>query len=141
MNKTKKGLIFIAFLMLLILVMGPVSAVSLNSSDMALASSGVKNYTETNGHIPIYVDVNGKNSTTPSFLKSLTTYTVELNSGSTAPVDIVTGVNTAPNPSGSTTGKIYKDEYVDMASRASNFITTNGYAPNYSKSSLGKYTL
>jgi parallel beta-helix repeat protein len=137
MGNMKKVLVLMSFLVVLTFFMGAVSAVSLNSSDMALASSGVKNYTEANGHISSYVNVNGKNSTTPSFLKSLTAYTAELGSGSTAPVDIVTGVRTAPNPAGSTTGKIYKTEYLDMASRASNFITANGYAPNYSKSSLG----
>ena len=133
----KKVLVLMSFLVVLTSFMGAVSAVSLNSSDMALASSGVKNYTEANGHIPSYVDVNGKNSTTPSFLKSLTTYTAELGSGSTASVTIDNSVSTASNPSGSTTGKIYKAEYVDMASRASNFITTNDRVPNYSTSSLG----
>ena len=58
MGNMKKVLVLMSFLVVLTFFMGAVSAVSLNSSDMALASSGVKNYTETNGHIPIYVDVN-----------------------------------------------------------------------------------
>jgi len=74
MGSTRKILVLLSFFVVLTFFMGAVSAVSLNSSDMALASSGVKNYTEANGHIPSYVDVNGKNSTTQSFLKSSTMY-------------------------------------------------------------------
>lgn len=116
--------------------MGAVSAESLNLTDTELASEGVKNYTEAHGNIPGYVEVSDKNSTAPSFLKTLTKTTVQLNSGSTTPVTI-SSVNSPTGPSGSGTGTLYKSEYVTVANNVYNFINSNGRAPNYASSSLG----
>lgn len=116
--------------------MGVVSAASLNITEVGLASEGVKNYTEANGNIPSFVEVADKNSSTPSFLKTLTKTTVQLNSGSTASVNI-SSVNVPTGPSGSATGTLYKSEYVMVANNVYNYIDSNGRAPNYASSSLG----
>lgn len=141
MGNTKKGnitkiLVLMSFLMVLILFTGAVSAVSLNSNDIELASSGVKNYTEANSHVPSYVDVNGKNSSTASYLNTAAKFTTELNSGTTSAVTISTA-NAASSPSGSATGQLSKSEYVSIASHVTSFISTNGRAPNYASSTLG----
>ncbi|MCC7551638.1 MAG: right-handed parallel beta-helix repeat-containing protein [Methanobacterium sp.] len=132
----KKSLVLLSFFVIIIMFMGAVSAESMNLTETELASSGVKNYTESNNHLPGYVHISDKNSTTPSFLNTVTKFTVELNQGVTTPVDIDT-VGNPTGPSGSGTGTVYKTEYVDIASRVSNFIDNNGVAPNYASSSKG----
>ena len=136
MKNVRKILVLMGFLAVLALFMGSVSAASLNTSDMGLASAGVKDYTETHGHIPGYVDVSDKNITTASFLEAVTTETVKLNQNDVTPVD-VSSAGAAPSPSGSATGIVYKSEYVNIANRVSSFINTNGRAPNYASSSKG----
>ncbi len=125
-----------SFCMVLALFMGVVSAASLNLTETELASEGVKNYTEAHGNIPGYVMVSDKNSSAPSFLKTLTKTTVQLNSGSTASVNI-SSVSSPTGPSGSATGNLYKADYVTVANNVYNYINTNGRAPNYASSSLG----
>ena len=125
-----------SFCMVLALFMGVVSAASLNLTETELASEGVKNYTEAHGNIPGYVEVSNKNSSAASFLKTLTKTTVQLNSGSTASVNI-SSVSSPTGPSGSATGNLYKADYVTVANNVYNYINTNGQAPNYASSSLG----
>lgn len=116
--------------------MGAVSAATLNLTETGLASEGVKNYTEAHNKIPGYVDLAGKNSSASSFLKILTKTTVQLNSNSTAPVNI-SSVNNPTGPSGSATGTLYKSDYITVANNVYNYINTNGRAPNYASSTLG----
>lgn len=59
--------VLIGILVILSLFIGPVSAESLNITEVELAAQGVKNYTEVNGNVPGFVVVSEKNSTTPSF--------------------------------------------------------------------------
>ena len=132
----KMFLLVISVCAIIGLLMGPVSAASLNVTDTGLAATGVKNYTATTGHLPGYVDVSDKNSTIASFLNTLTTYTVELNQSVTTPVTIAT-VTAAPSPSGSANGTLQKSEYVSVASSIESYINSNGRAPNYASSSLG----
>jgi parallel beta-helix repeat protein len=136
MENIKRILILMSFCMVLALFMGVVSAASLNLTETELASEGVKNYTEAHGNIPGYVEVSDKNSSAASFLKTVTKTTVQLNSGSTAPVNI-SSVNSPTGPSGSATGNLYKADYVTVANNVYNYINTNGRAPNYASSSLG----
>jgi parallel beta-helix repeat protein len=136
LKNIKRILIIMSFFMVLALFTGVVSAASLNLTETELASEGVKNYTEAHGNIPGYVEVSDKNSTDQSFLKTLTKTTVQLNSGSTAPVTI-SSVNNPTGPSGSATGTLAKSEYVTVANNVYNYINSNGRAPNYASSSLG----
>ena len=61
------GLIFSIFIFA-----GVVSAATLNATEAESAASGVKNYTESTTDVPGYVVVSNKNSTAPSFLKTIT---------------------------------------------------------------------
>ncbi len=137
MENIKGFLLFITVLAVFGLFMGSVSAASLNLTDAELASSGVKNYTNAHGHIPSYVEVSNKIVTTPSFLNTVTTYTVELNKNVKTPVTIKS-VSKPKSPSGSAVGTLKKSEYVKIANNIKNYITTNKVAPNYASSSIGK---
>jgi len=136
MKNLRELLLFISVLAIFGMFMGSVSAASLNLTDAELASSGVKNYTVSTGHVPGYVDVSGKNVTTPSFLNIITTYTVELNKSVKTPVNI-TSVAKPSSPSGSAKGTLTKSEYVTIANNIKNYITTHHTAPNYASSSIG----
>ena len=136
MGIIKKILVLMVLFTILTVFTGVVSAASLNVTDTELAATGVKNYTAAHGHVPGYVDVSDKNSTAASFLNTITSYTVELNSGSTTPVTIAS-VSAAPSPSGSATGTLQKSAYVTVANNVKSYINTNHRAPNYASSSLG----
>ena len=136
MKDIKRILILISLCIILTLFIGTVSAASLNVTDVKLASTGVKNYTASTGHVPGYVVVSDKNSTAPSFLNTLVTYTVQLNKSVTTPVNI-TSVSAPTGPSGTATGTLQKSEYVTVANNIKTYISTNGRAPNYASSSLG----
>jgi hypothetical protein len=136
MKNLRELLLFISVLAIFGMFMGSVSAASLNLTDAELASSGVKNYTVSTGHVPGYVDVSGKNVTTPSFLNIITTYTVELNKSVKTPVNI-TSVAKTESPSGSATGTLTKSEYVTIANNIKNYITLHNTAPNYASSTIG----
>lgn len=109
MKNIKRSLVIVSFLIIIVIFMGAVSATSLNLTEAELASSGVKNYTEAHNKVPGYVCVSGKNMTTPSYLNTVTKFTVELNQGVTTPVNIAT-VSKPTAPSGSATGTIYKSD-------------------------------
>ena len=49
-----KGFLLFISALAIFRLMGSVSAASLNLTDAELASSGVKNYTVNNGHLPGY---------------------------------------------------------------------------------------
>lgn len=136
MSNVKVVLLIIGFIFSIFIFTGVISAASLNVSEVKHASSGVKNYTEVKSDIPGYVVVSGKNSTAPSFLKSITTWTIQINNGAATPVTI-SSVGNPTGPSGSATGTLSKSEYLTVATNVKNFISSNGRAPNYASSSLG----
>ena len=137
MKNIKRILILMSLFAILTLFIGSVSAANLTVEETGLASQGVKNYTEANNNkLPNHVVVSDKNSTMPSFLNTLATTTVQLNSGVTTPVNI-TNVSNPTGPSGTATGTVYKSEYVTIANNVKSFINSNNRAPNYASSSIG----
>jgi len=123
-------------LFFVVIFSGAVSAASLNLTDAESGATAVKNYTTSTGHIPGSVVVSDKNSTSASFLNTLSTYIVELDNGDSSTVTIAK-VNNATGPSGTGNGTLQRSEYVTVANNVKNFISTNGRVPNYSSSSLG----
>ena len=136
MKNLRGFLLFISVLAIFGMFMGSVSAASLNLTDAELASSGVKNYTTSTGHLPGYVDVSDKNVTTSSFLNIITTYTVELNKSVKTPITII-NVAKPSSPSGTAKGTLTKSEYVTIANNIKNYINMHQTAPNYASSSIG----
>ncbi|MGC9517427.1 MAG: pseudomurein-binding repeat-containing protein [Methanomicrobiales archaeon] len=137
MENVRKFIILISFFMVLALFMGEVSAESLNLTETELASEAVQNYTEARGNVPGFVEVSGKNCSAASYLKVITKTAVQLDSGSTKPVNIER-VNKPSSPCGSAKGKLWKEDYVQVAKNVQNFINSNGRAPSYASSGLGR---
>lgn len=115
----------------------PVSG-TVTLAQVSSAASNVKSYYETNGKLPNYVTVNSEQITTPQFLYLLVSGAIQANSGSTSAIT-VKNVNSAPSPAGTfKSGNIVKSELLSIAQNIKNFIETNGRAPNYITTSLGK---
>jgi len=107
-------------------------------SQVASAASSVKSFIESNQRLPNYVTISGEQVTMSEFLYLLTTGTIQVNSGSTTAItvkDVDSATNSTENVE---SGNILKSEYLKIAESIQNFINTNGRAPNYASSSLGK---
>jgi len=111
---------------------------SFTISQIKDAAARLKTYIETNKMLPNYLTVGTTQVKISDFLKLMTTSIIQINSGKTASITLQNVV--APvNPAGAfTSGKIYKSGYVDIANRINIYINTNGAAPGYTTSTLGK---
>jgi len=107
-------------------------------SQVASAASSVKSFIESNQRLPNYVTISGEQVTMSEFLYLLTTGTIQVNSGSTTAIT-VKNVDSATNSTENVeSGNILKSEYLKIAESIQNFINTNGRAPNYATTTLGK---
>ncbi|MEN6293375.1 MAG: pseudomurein-binding repeat-containing protein, partial [Methanobacterium sp.] len=111
---------------------------SFNTSDIQSAAAKVKAYIETNHKLPNYVTIGTTQVTMPAFLKLMVKGLLQINSKITTPITLKT-VNNPQNSTGSfTKGNINKTSYMDIAQRINSFIDSNGLAPNYATTGLGK---
>jgi transglutaminase-like putative cysteine protease len=102
------------------------------------AASRVKTFIETNQKLPSYVVISDYKLTMSEFLYLLLKGTSQLNSGITTNMTLKS-VSAAISPSGNAkTGVLSKTEYVNLANKVLKYMETNGRAPNYASSSLGK---
>lgn len=116
----------------------PKAAASFTLAEIKDASARVKSYIETNKKLPDYVTLGTNQVKMPAFLKLLTASLLDINNGKTAPITLKT-VNAPSKPAESVkSGNITKTNYLDLAKRVNAFIDTNGAAPNYADSTLGK---
>lgn len=99
----------------------------------------VKNYYESHSkNLPTSVTISGQAITMPQFLQLLVTGTININNNNLNPLTVI-AVKPAPSPSGTfTAGNLQKTAYLTIAQNIKNFITTNGRAPNFATTSLGK---
>jgi len=109
-------------------------------SQVVSAASTVKNYYDKNSRLPNYVTINSTQISMAKFLYLLTTATKSLGSGSSTSTSInVKSVNAPSSASGTyKSGSIAKSAYLTYAQNIINFINSNGRAPNYVTTSLGK---
>lgn len=106
-------------------------------SQVSTAADTVKSYYETNKNLPNYVTINNQQVAMPSFLKLLTTATVQANSGSTSTITL-DSIKAASSPYGNIiSGSILKSEFITIAQNILTYLGDNGKAPNYVTSSLG----
>jgi uncharacterized protein YpmS len=106
-------------------------------SQVGTAAGTVKSYYETNKKLPNYVTIGTQQVTMASFLKLLTTATIQANSGSTLAINLET-INAASNPYGQIkTGSMLKTEFLTVAQNILTYIGDNTKAPNYVTTSLG----
>ncbi|MDH2658597.1 pseudomurein-binding repeat-containing protein [Methanobacterium formicicum] len=102
------------------------------------AAGRVKRFVETYHALPDYVQMGSLQVSMPQFLYLLTTCTSQLNSGITSLI-VLPSVSVASSPlEQMTSGNLDKTEYVDLANRVKSFMDSNGIAPNYGSTSLGK---
>lgn len=115
---------------------------SSNSDTISLANikdagARVEAFVKNNGVLPNYVVINGKQYSMTDFLYLASTAIVNINKGVSS--GVVAKTFKAPSsPTGSSiNGDIYKNDFVDLASRVSAYMVKNGQAPNYGSSTLG----
>ena len=102
------------------------------------ASASLKSYIESNNKLPNYVTIGSSQVTMPQFLQLLVTSLLQINNGTTTAMSIG-NVNSPTNSTGdSIYGNINQTEYLKIAQSIKSFIDSNGIAPNYATSSLGK---
>ena len=136
--------VLLLFLCALLLNVGTVTAANANNSttftvdQVTNASTTVKSCVESNHAIPNSVNMSGSQVSMPQFLKLSTGAVLNINNNSSATLAL-TSFRTAPTPSETATnGIINSTEYIDIANRVNHFMDSNGQAPNYATSSLGK---
>lgn len=102
------------------------------------AGARIEAFVNTNGVLPNYVEIAGKQYSMTEFLYLAASAIVNINKGLTSDITAKTFKN-ASSPTGSSiSGNIYKSDFVDLASRVASYMLKNGQAPNYGSSSLGK---
>ncbi|MEN6330202.1 MAG: pseudomurein-binding repeat-containing protein [Methanobacteriaceae archaeon] len=102
------------------------------------AAGRVKAFIEANKKLPTYVQISSVQVSMPQFLYLLCSATTQVNSGVSTPITLKTVLNPTGPTENMKNGTIYKSEYVDLAGRIKSYMDTNGLAPNYISTSLGK---
>jgi hypothetical protein len=110
---------------------------NISVNKLEVASVTVENYYESHNILPSNLTINDQKNQMSQLISLLVTGTLDISKNNLNPL-YVSGVKTAPNPSGSyTSGKLYEPEYLNIAQNIDNFINKNGRAPNYASTSLG----
>ena len=107
-------------------------------ADIKNAATKVKAYIVKYNCLPKYVQMGTRQVTMPEFLRLLTAGLLKVNSGSSGTIAIKSVLPPVKPLSDLKNGNIYKSEYIVMAGKIVSFIDTNGIAPNYATSTLGK---
>ena len=109
------------------------------SIDAILAAAKVlKAHIQANNALPDYVIVNDEQYTLSQFLYLMSKAIGNINDGNLGNITVV-GASSPGTPNGDKIStNINKTEYLDVASRVSQYIISNGQAPNYASSSVGK---
>ena len=112
------------------------SSTTVTLANILTAANTLKSTISSTGAVPSKVSVGGVSYTTPQFLYMMAQAVVNLNNGKTSAVSVLSA--SAPsNSAGDSEGQLKLDDYVDVATRLSNFMSTNKQAPNYATSTLG----
>lgn len=102
------------------------------------ASGRVKTFIETNDCLPNYVTISGRQITMPQFLGLTTTALLHIKANLNTAI-VLKSYGTATDPLETIrTGNINSTEYLDIANRVKSFMNSNGNAPNYASTTLGK---
>ncbi len=102
------------------------------------AAASLKSFIDTNHRLPNYVKIGTTQVTMPDMLRLMTSSVLQLNSGITTPITLK-DINSPPDPTGDlVNGTVKKTEYLTIAQKIKSFIDTNGIAPNYVTTTLGK---
>ena len=113
---------------------------SFTIAEVLTAAQTVKNYIETNKTLPTTITIGTTSINMAQFLYLATQATVALNNGKSTTTTVTTESYTLPTSSIEEldTELLFSADYVDLASRISEFISNNQVAPTYGLSSIGK---
>ncbi len=112
--------------------------VTFTISQISAASKNVKTYIETKNQLPSSVTINNHKVTMPQFLLLMSDSMKAINSGSKAPITLKRVYYPTKPVQSVKSGNLKKAEYITLANQISAYINSNGRAPNYMNSSLGK---
>ena len=102
------------------------------------AAKVLKAHIQANNALPDYVIVNDEQYTLSQFLYLMSKAIGNINDGNLGNITVV-GASSPGTPNGDKIStNINKTEYLDVAFRVSQYIISNGQAPNYASSSAGK---
>jgi transglutaminase-like putative cysteine protease/methionine-rich copper-binding protein CopC len=108
------------------------------TTQITTAAASVKSYIETNNKLPNYVTIGSSQVTMAQFLQLLVTSLLQISNGTNTAISIG-NVSSPTNSTGDYIyGNINQTEFLKIAQSIKSFIDSNGIAPNYASSSLGK---
>lgn len=111
---------------------------SVTLAQIIYASNKVKSYYIAHGTLPSSIKIGKHTLNMAEFLLLLVRATTNINNHNTKSISIIK-VKSATKPSGTyISGHLTKIEYLKTAKDIKNFINTNGRAPNYAITALGK---
>ncbi len=111
---------------------------SVSQSQLIEAAVNLKSYMGSNNAIPANTTIAGQKITITQLLPILAQGLLNINSGNTSSLPIIS-TSPAINPvENLTSGTITKSEYLSMALTLLNFTSTNNRIPNYLNTSLGQ---
>jgi glutamine amidotransferase-like uncharacterized protein len=114
-----------------------VPANSVTMSQINSASKTIITYLETYHKFPNHVTISNKQITTSQFLQLQTSDILNIHSRSTSSITIKSATNPSTVVNIYKTGIIAETEYLSIAKKVNNYISTYKKAPSYSTSSLG----
>ena len=102
------------------------------------AAARVKAYIETNHVLPNYVTIGTTQVKMSDMLRLMAVGVLQLKSGTKTPVTLKSVNSPSMSTGDAVNGTINKAGYLTIAQNIKSFIDSNGIAPNYAVSSLGK---
>lgn len=110
----------------------------INVETIPEAAIKVKAYLETYQRLPEWININQNQVYSGQLMYLLVSELLQLDKVNQSPIDLV-NVKNSPDFTGDViSGNILKLEYLELATRVSNYIKNYGVAPNYATSSRGK---
>lgn len=117
----------------------PVSPkVTFTKDQINAASKNVKNYVEKYNKLPTTVTIKNTKVTMPQFMMLMTDNLAGIKEGSTSPI-VLKNVKCPTSTSQSIkSGALTKTQYLSVSQNINKYINSNGKAPNFVNTSLGK---
>lgn len=104
------------------------------------AASRVKSYAEKYYKLPSNVQIGSSQVSMPQFLELLTTALLQINNGNSSSILLRNFIEPTNQKESISEGKIYKSEYLKLASDIKNYMDSSGKAPDYAYgTSIGTY--
>ena len=114
------------------------TSTSFTCSQINSAATKVKTYVDINKKLPNYVSINNVKVTMPQFLNLMTKNVIHIYSGSSKSATTTNVKNASTATETVKTGTLTKIQYISLAKTINLYIKSNGKAPGYITTKLGK---